>query len=149
MARAGVAPGSRPGILTGQMPPHGQRKGADVGGGGNAREAARFLEHVSVEAGAIGGLFVLGNGERGAQGEHAGGAEAGIDILQAPESANQQPGGNQQDHGGGDFGDDQRRAQALLAAADAAARAFAQTGEIAAAGAQGGQYAEGQARSGP
>ena len=44
----------------------------------------------------------------------------------------------------GDFGDHQRRAQPFLAAADAAARTLAQSGEIAAAGAQGGEDAEGQ-----
>ena len=54
---------------------------ADVGGAGNAGQAARFLEHLPVEAGAVGSLLVFGHGERGAQGQDARGAEAGIDIL--------------------------------------------------------------------
>ena len=54
------------------------------------------------------------------RGQHAVGAEAGVDLLQLDEAAHQQPGADQQHERDRDLRDDQRVARAETAAADGA-----------------------------
>ena len=65
---------------------------------------------------------VLGPVERDAGGQHVLGAEAGIDLLQLPEAAQHQAGGDQQHEGEGDLRDHQQAARAPRAEARRRAR---------------------------
>ena len=110
---------------------------------GNARTSDRMREYRSTRR-PVAAYFSL---QRCLDSGDARRFEAGVDGLDAPQRANEQPRRDEQDHRGGYFRRHQEGAQPLGTSTRPASRSFAETGEIAIARyAQRGHDAEPQAR---
>jgi len=91
---------------------HGQGQSGRGSGHADAGDHADLLEHLGVEGGDLGALPIARGGRGGAEGEDAGGLEAGGSALQPREALHEQARAGEEDDGDRDLGRDQRAAQA-------------------------------------
>ena len=118
------------GIVTAGI--HGESVITRDGGLFDAGKRGGALVNVFEEAGAIGDdvvwivLGVVGNRNPDLDGGEASGVEAGMDLQDAPEAAEEEARAGEKNDGEGDFGDDEEAGEASVAAAESgAASAFA------------------------
>ena len=106
-------------------------KRVDQRGVADAGKRADFAEEIVIEGKAAAGFAAERFVGRDARGEHVVGTEAGIDVRQRPEAANQQAGAADEQHGEREFADDQDAANAAPGGErGAAAAGFERFGEF-------------------
>ena len=106
----------------------GNGKKACVSGSRDSWQKARFVQDVPVEGFAGFKPLVARHRQRGAQGENMVGAKAGIDALDAPQSACQQTKSDQQHQRTGHFSNHQCRAEIFAPATHFGAAGFVDVG---------------------
>ena len=121
-----------------------EREAAGGGGGFDTGNGVEALSAFEGELGDGGSFLKAIAGEGHLHGEDVVGIEAGIDVAERDEGADEQRGADEEDEGEGDFADDQQGAHLALAESGAGAvAAFLQGGvEVGARGTDGGEEAE-------
>ena len=143
-AGVGIFAGRAADDVEGQAEAAFERQAAGGGGDFDAGNGVEALAAIADELGDAGGLLKALAGERHFQGEDVVRIEAGIDVAQGDEGADEQRGADEENEGEGDFADDQKRAGLALAESCAGAvAAFLERGvEVGARGADGGEEPE-------
>ena len=121
-----------------------ERKAAGEGGDFDAGDGIEALAAIVGDLGDAGGLFELVAGEGHFESEDVAGIEAGVDLAESNEGADEECGSDEENESERDFADDKQGAGLALAEAGAGAvAAFLKGGvEVGARGADGGEESE-------